>query len=141
MLRVYAYWRSHIFSVPLEGSNNPFFRKTSRNTIWTTSSASASSFPRVSCCKRSLSEAFWSSLHSRRRAPLRVTASLIDGLLPNEAQCTKLIHLSRCIPILEFRERPARSSAEEQRENQGFDRRSRALLRIASTWRDPLLDA
>src|SRR5580704_6912457 len=101
--------------------------------------ANASSFPQVSCCKRSLSEAFWSSLHSRRRAPSRLMASLIHGLLQNEAQCTDLIHFCRCIPILGFRERRAQSTAREQSESLRRGKVRSAVLGIASTWRDPLL--
>src|SRR6266404_2327263 len=101
--------------------------------------ANASSFPRVSCSKRSLSDAFWSSLHSRRRAPSRLTASLIDGLLPEEAQCSDLIHFSRCISILGFHERRAQSTEREQSENLRLDKRRLAVLGIASTWRDPRL--
>src|SRR6266446_5365834 len=99
--------------------------------------ANASSFPRVNCSKRSLSEVFWSSLHSRRRAPLRLRASLIDGLLPREARYTELIHLSRSRLILGFRERRVRNVAEEQRESQRLDERRRASLGIASRCRRP----
>src|SRR5229473_2929458 len=90
--------------------------------------ANASSFPRVSCCKRSLSGTFWSSPHSRRRAPLRLTASLIDGPLPKVAQPTKSIHLSHRRQILGFRK------------SQRLDERCLVALGIASTQRHPFPD-